>query len=200
AKAANLARARRAGLPVLPGAVLTTAWDSTGWSHPSRYDEAGPALAAWRTLGNEGERPLVVRSSSTNEDGGSSSMAGVFTSVLDVRDWPSFIEAVDAVLESGRHADVPGARMAVLVQPQLAPRWGGVIFGADPVSGRTDRLLVSAVEGGPDRLVSGLDDGWTALLSPRGRVLENRGDDPLPIPRPSLRALARLAARAADAF
>src|SRR5690606_20800394 len=41
---------------------------------------------------------------------------------------------------------------------------------------------------------------WTALLSPRGRVLENRGDDPLPIPRPSLRALARLAARAADAF
>jgi pyruvate,water dikinase len=200
AKAANLARAERAGLPVLPGAVLTTAWDSTGWSHPSRFDLPGPARAAWRTLGNEGERPLVVRSSSTNEDGGTSSMAGVFTSVLDVTDWASFVEAVDRVLESGRLADVPDARMAVLVQPQISPRWGGVLFGADPVSGRTDRLLVSAVEGGPDKLVSGLDDGWTAVLSPRGRVLENRGHEQIPLPRPTLRALARLAARAADAF
>jgi pyruvate,water dikinase len=200
AKAANLARAQRAGLPVLPGAVLTTAWDHRGWSHPSRFDRPGPARAAWRTLGNEGARPLVVRSSSTNEDGGSSSMAGVFTSVLDVTDWTSFVDAVDQVLDSGRLADVPDARMAVLVQPQLAPRWGGVLFGADPVSGRTDRLLVSAVEGGPDSLVSGLDDGWTAVLSPRGRVLENRGADEIPPPRPALRALARLAARAEDAF
>ena len=200
AKAANLARAERAGLPVLPGAVLTTAWDNRGWSHPSRLDRPGPALAAWRTLGNEGERPLVVRSSSTNEDGGTSSMAGVFTSVLDVTTWFSFVDAVDQVLDSGRLADVPGAHMAVLVQPQLSPRWGGVLFGADPVSGRTDRLLVSAVAGGPDSLVSGLDDGWTAVLSTRGRVLENRSPEEIPLPRPALRALARLAARAHEAF
>lgn len=200
AKAANLARAQRAGLPVLPGAVLSTAWDHRGWSHPSRYDAPGPARAAWRTLGNEGERPLVVRSSSTNEDGGSSSMAGVFTSVLDVTDWPSFVDAVDQVLDSGRLADVPDARMAVLVQPQLSPRWGGVLFGADPVSGRTDRLLLSAVEGGPDRLVSGLDDGWTAVLSRRGRVLETRGGDDIGLPAGTLRALARMAERAAAAF
>jgi phosphohistidine swiveling domain-containing protein len=200
AKAANLALAQRAGLAVLPGAVLTTAWDHRGWSHPSRFGAPGPARAAWRTLGNEGARPLVVRSSSTNEDGGTSSMAGVFTSVLDVTDWASFVDAVDQVLDSGRLADVADARMAVLVQPQLAPRWGGVLFGADPVSGRTDRLLVSAVEGGPDSLVSGLDDGWTAVLSPRGRVLENRGAGEIPLPHPALRSLARLAARAQDAF
>jgi rifampicin phosphotransferase len=200
AKAANLALAHRAGLPVLPGAVLTTAWDHRGWSHPSRLDRPGPARAAWRTLGNEGERPLVVRSSSTNEDGGSSSMAGVFTSVLDVTDWSSFVDAVDRVLDSGRLADVPDARMAVLVQPQLAPRWGGVLFGADPVSGRTDRLLVSAVEGGPDSLVSGLDDGWTAVLSPRGRLIETRSDGAPLLSRAALRSLARLAGRASEAF
>jgi pyruvate,water dikinase len=200
AKAANLARAHRAGLPVLPGAVLTTAWDHRGWSHPSRLDRPGPARAAWRTLGNEGERPLVVRSSSTNEDGGASSMAGVFTSVLDVTDWLSFVDAVDQVLDSGRLADVPDARMAVLVQPQLSPRWGGVLFGADPVSGRTDRLLVSAVDGGPDSLVSGLDDGWTAVLTRRGRVVEDRGAGGSPLPAGALRSLARLAARANEAF
>jgi phosphohistidine swiveling domain-containing protein len=209
AKAANLAVAQRAGLPVLPGAVLTTAWDNRGWSHPSRRDRPGPARDAWRTLGDEGRRRLVVRSSSTNEDGGNSSMAGVFTSVLDVTDWSSFVEAVDQVLASGRNAARVGAGlgaatdacMAVLVQPQLEPRWGGVLFGADPITGRTDRLLVAAVEGGPDRLVSGLDDGWPAVLSPRGRVLDNRGGDELvPLPRTALRALAPLARRAADAF
>jgi pyruvate,water dikinase len=202
AKAANLARARAARLPVLPGLVLTTAWDHRAWSHPARIDRPGPAdaaRAAWGALGGQG-RSLVVRSSSTNEDGGSSSMAGVFTSVLDVADWPAFVAAVDEVLASGRRAAVPDARMAVLVQPQLHPRWGGVLFGADPITGRTDRLLVSAVQGGPDALVSGVDSGWTASLSPRGRVLDDQSDGGFPLPAVARRALAALARRAAAAF
>ncbi len=203
AKAANLAIARRAGLPVLPGMVLTTAWDHRGWSHPSRPHDGGdsPAWTAWREMSDDGRCPVVVRSSSTNEDGGTSSMAGVFTSVLDVTDRASFVQAVDDVLASARSGLITGAPMAVLVQPQLSPRWGGVLFGADPISGRTDRLLLSACEGGPDRLVSGLDDGWTATLSPRGRVV---GAEPagraLGIPSRALRTLARLAKRAAAAF
>jgi phosphohistidine swiveling domain-containing protein len=203
AKAANLAIARRAGLPVLPGMVLTTAWDHGGWSHPSRLNEGddSPAWTAWRRMSDDGRRPVVVRSSSTNEDGGTSSMAGVFTSVLDVIDRMSFVRAVDEVLASARSGLIAGAPMAVLVQPQLSPRWGGVLFGADPVGGRTDRLLLSACEGGPDRLVSGLDDGWTATLSPRGRVVgTERTDAALGIPARTLRALARLAKRAAAAF
>jgi pyruvate,water dikinase len=199
AKAANLARARTAGLPVLAGFVLTTSWDHRGWSHPSRQDRPSPARTAWDRLG-AGERPLVVRSSSTNEDGGSSSMAGVFTSVLDVATWGDFTTAVDEVLASGARAAVPGAHMAVLIQPQLAPRWGGVLFGADPVTGRSDRLVVSAVEGGPDALVSGRVAGWTAALSPRGRLLDDQGGDTAPLPRRHLRALAGLARRAAAAF
>jgi len=199
AKAANLARARAAGLPVLAGLVLTTAWNHRGWSHPSRQDRPSPARTAWEQLG-AGRDALVVRSSSTNEDGGSSSMAGVFTSVLDVTTWGEFTTAVDEVLASGSRAAVPGARMAVLLQPQLRPRWGGVLFGADPVTGRRDRLVVSAVEGGPDALVSGRVAGWTAALSPRGRLLDDQGGDTPALPRRHLRALAGLARRAAAAF
>ncbi len=226
AKAANLAIAWHAGLPVLPGMVLTTAWDHTGWSHPSRFGDHSPARTAWCSMSDDATRPVVVRSSSTNEDGGLSSMAGVFTSVLDVADTASFVGAVDDVLASAHQAlvaDAPlserpqcsergpsgqaegqerGTTMAVLVQPQLDPRWGGVLFGADPITGRTDRLLVSAVDGGPDRLVSGLDDGWTAVLSTRGRVVETRNgsDGAPPVPAAALRSLARLAQRAATAF
>jgi pyruvate,water dikinase len=198
AKAANLARARRAGLPVLPGLVLSTAWDHDGWSHPARAEQS-PARTAWTRLGG-GDRALVVRSSSTGEDGDASSMAGVFESVLDVTSWTDFVAAVDRVIDSGDRAGTPDGRMAVLVQPQLSPRWGGVLFAADPVTGRTDRLLLAAVEGGPDRLVSGLDEGWTALLSPRGRVVEQRGGAELPLGRAALRQLAALGAAASEAF
>ena len=84
--------------------------------------------------------------------------------------------------------------MAVLVQPMIDAEWGGVLFGADPMSGRRDRFLVAAVDGGPDLLVSGAVDGWTAVLDRRGRVREARsGQDSARPPRPLLRRLAALA-------
>jgi pyruvate,water dikinase len=88
-------------------------------------------------------------------------MAGQFESVLDVRTWGELLAAVRAVV-----ASADGGPMAVLVQPFVVPAWGGVMFGADPVSGRTDRLVVSAVPGGPHRLVSGEVDGTQMTLSP----------------------------------
>ena len=133
-------------------------------------------------------------------------MAGVFESVLGIADEASFTDALDTVLGSGEDARRHGlvdAPMAVLVQPMLEPRWGGVLFGADPLTGRRDRLVVAAVRGGPAALVSGEVDGWTAVLDLRGRVQEvrsasaTRADGP---PAPALRSLARLAARANAAY
>jgi pyruvate,water dikinase len=64
--------------------------------------------------------------------------------------------------------------MAVLVQPMLNLAVGGVMFGADPVEGRTDRLLMSAVRGGPDQLVGDSTQGVRYQLSRYARVV--RGD------------------------
>ncbi|WP_307835333.1 PEP/pyruvate-binding domain-containing protein [Streptomyces adelaidensis] len=126
---------------------------------------------AWEELSRHGARPLVVRSSSPQEDTRDSSLAGQFDSVLDVRGWAAFRAAVRVVLDSARRTDGGGAPMAVLVQPMLRARVGGVLFGADPVAGRTDRMLVSAVRGGPDTLVSGEQPGTSYWLSRRGRLL-----------------------------
>ncbi|XVQ10772.1 PEP/pyruvate-binding domain-containing protein [Spirillospora sp. CA-255316] len=192
AKAANLARAALHDLPVLPGFVI-----------PVRSgDGTGDLRAAWARLSARGERPLVVRSSSMQEDGAESSMAGRFVSVLDVRGWPRFQTAVEEVLAS---ASAPGT-MAVLVQPQLDAVAGGVMFGADPVDGRTDRVIVSAVPGAPHALVGGEVNGTRYALTRRGRLVGVEHDDgPAdegggPLTRPQLRALARLAARAASVF
>jgi pyruvate,water dikinase len=196
AKASALSRARVAKLPALPGFVVTT----EGVRALVARDKSGAAMFAvhdkWRELSENGERSLVVRSSSPNEDGASQSMAGMFTSVLDVRGWPAFLDAVDAVARSGQ-----GAPIAALVQPFLQPAWGGVLFGADPVTGRSDRLVVAAVPGGPDRLVSGEVDGAQLALSPRGRLREASEDTPAALrSRKVLRPLARLAARARATF
>jgi phosphohistidine swiveling domain-containing protein len=175
AKAASIARARCAGLPVIEGFAVTTA------AHQF-YLDAGRTLPAsvvrdlrpvWAALTDDGSTALVVRSSSTVEDAGASSMAGQFRSVLDVRGWEAFTAAVTAVLDS---ADlVPGrsgpSPLAVLVQRYLRADRGGVMFGIDPVTGDPRHLVVEAVAGGPEALVSGRVTAQQYLLTRRGRVL-----------------------------
>jgi pyruvate,water dikinase len=199
AKAANLAVAKSAGLPALEGFVLTTL-GTDAFEDPRTADAVAAELhAAWALLSHCGERALVVRSSSTVEDGATTSMAGVFTSVLDVVGREQFDDAVREVMRSGRA--VPGiemSSMAVLVQPMLRPRFGGVLFGADPVTSRRDRLVVAAVEGGPDALVSGSVDGAHYTLTTNGRVVDAPTHEMLS--RHELRQLARLAARANEVY
>ncbi|ATL26929.1 PEP/pyruvate-binding domain-containing protein [Streptomyces formicae] len=213
-KAARLARAARAGLPVLPGFVVPR-----GGSQDAGGDDR--LRPAWRELSRDGALPLVVRSSSPQEDTQESSLAGHFTSVLDVRGWTEFRAAVRTVVASARRPDGTVAPMAVLVQPMLAARVGGVLFGADPVAGRSDRMLVSAVRGGPETLVGGEQAGTNHWLSRGGRLLrteppgaESPDTDPSGTDLPSdgppgpgplltpaeLRRLARLARRARRVF
>ncbi len=126
-------------------------------------------------------------------------MAGVFDSILDVDGEAELLAALDDVLRSADRARLAGlvdADMAILVQPMLQAAWGGVLFGADPVTGRRDRIVVAAVPGGPDRLVSGEVDGWTGVLDRRGRLREVRSTDAPRPPVSILRQLARLARRA----
>ena len=205
AKAANLGRAMDAGLPVLPGFVLST--------EAVRLLGAGPGFdgsrrvreelaVAWAMLSDNGRRALVVRSSSPVEDQASSSMAGLFSSVVGVGDWFAFLTAVHTVVGSADpHGNEPGtaAPMAVLVQPHLEPELAGVLFGVDPLTGRTDRRVVAAVEGGPQALVSGEVDGTRYLIGPRGRLFDVAGPR-LALRRGHRRALAALARRAAAVF
>lgn len=204
AKAAALAAAHRLGLPVLPGFVLTTDGSAAlaGGSGPAAQAEVRSLLArAWSDLSGGGTLALVVRSSSPGEDGATSSMAGRYTSVLGVVDGAGFVAAVHRVIASAGEGEAGGAAppMAVLVQPQVFPRWGGVLFGVDPVTGRAGRFVLAAVEGGPDRLVSGAVNGSRSVVSPRGRLVGPAGRGPR-LPAGHRRALARLARRAARAF
>ncbi len=207
AKAANLARAAVGGMPVLPGFALTTHSFTPAMVGPDGVT-LDPALVdrlrdAWQRLTDDHGEPLVVRSSSTIEDVGESSMAGQFTSVLDVRGWESFLEAVQAVLASARTATPgqPPLPMAVLVQRQLDAECGGVLFGLDPVSGDPDQVMVEVVPGGPEKLVSGTATAASYHLGRRGRLLNTDDPDrPHRLDRHRRHELAMLARRADAVF
>ncbi|WP_329519071.1 PEP/pyruvate-binding domain-containing protein [Spirillospora sp. NBC_01491] len=195
-KAAYLARAGQHDLPVLPGFVVPVqcAADS------AVYRNTGELRAAWAKLSHNGQRPVVVRSSPIEKDGARPPGAGRFGPVPGVREWPGFLGAVKSVEAS---ADGPGT-MAVLVQPRLDAVTSGVMLGAGPLDGRTDRVIVSAVEGGPQALAGGEVGGTRYVLTHWGRAVDAAGDrihdEHSLLSRHQLRSLARLASRASHVF
>jgi pyruvate,water dikinase len=197
-KAAALAAVGGSGLRAPRGVVLTTAFAAA--------IDAGTAIvghpavtAAFERLGDQGT-PLIARSSSVLEDTAGSAMAGQFDSIGGIADLADLVDAVGRVLASRARAGVPGSPMAVLVQPLVDLRIGGVLFGVDPVSGRSDRRVVAATSGSVEPLVSGAVVGSRYVLDERGKVAEHeRGDGPA-VRRRELRQLHELADQLAAHF
>jgi pyruvate,water dikinase len=170
-KAAGLARLITLGLPVPPGFVIIGATPGEG---SDRAASAAPSLpsdiaAAYRGLGSP---PVAVRSSAIGEDSADASFAGQYATILDVQGESALREAIDACLASpfstratayqaeratdddGSGATAPPA-MSVVVQTMVQPRAAGVLFTADPVTHRRRRIVIDAVAGLGDALVSG---------------------------------------------
>ncbi|WP_421118675.1 PEP/pyruvate-binding domain-containing protein [Aquihabitans daechungensis] len=200
-KAAALARAWRAGFRTMPAAVLSTSL-SVRYDHGLRLDapEATRLLATAMDQLGGASQTLVVRSSSVVEDQADSSKAGQFESVLDVRGPDELRVAVETVLQSRAAADAAEAPIAVLIQPMVHPSVAGVAFGVDPVSGRSDRRVVTAVAGTPDRLVSGEVDGSRWLLTPDGSVVDSTIDEGVALSRRDLREVVALGEALAASF
>lgn len=192
AKAANLVLARRAGLPVLPGVVLTTAAAKTfaNERNPDHDRVTEQWLARTKHFAGNLNGRLVVRSSSPLGDSAKESHAGSYTSVLDVVGTEAVGAATIEVIESAS-----GGEMAVLAQPLVEPLVSGVLFGIDPVTGGDNRLLIAVDHGIPERLTSGETTGTHYRLSPRGRVVgvaHPKTTEPVVLERATVRSLARL--------
>jgi phosphoenolpyruvate synthase/pyruvate phosphate dikinase len=185
AKAAWLGRARRAGLPVLPGLVVDAAASighmsigreklavrGSGGARLAMTDEPPPfadeLIAGAGRLGDV----LVARSSTALEASGE--WSGAFTSYLDVSPgdipravsgcWASAFSV--AALERQKAAGVePGSfSMAVLVQPALSPEAGGVARVDDHGT-----VVVTGVKGPPAPLLQGWSTGHEARRTGKG--------------------------------
>ena len=158
-KAATLARLRSAGFPVPDGFVLAG-------TAVTDLDRADVRQALGQALDALGPGPVSVRSSAVAEDLAGSSFAGQYESVLGVEGLAAVIAAIAFVQDSGVADRVDHYRQArgssgqdavvnVLVQQMVPADVAGVAFSADPLTGDRGRVIVSAVRGLGDRLVSG---------------------------------------------
>ncbi|QDP94985.1 hypothetical protein FOE78_02790 [Microlunatus elymi] len=113
---------------------------------------------------------VAVRSSATAEDLAGASFAGQYDSYLSLSTGQEVLDAVRncwaslwtprAVDYRAQHgADDRRLAMAVVVQAMVPAQWAGVLFTADPVSGRRDRIVLEAVAGLGEALVSGTATG-----------------------------------------
>jgi len=113
-----------------------------------------------------GEGPVAVRSSACAEDSETASFAGQQDTFLNVRGsaavlasmrqcWASFFSE-RAIFYRSRKGSLDDFRMAVVVQRQLAPEKSGVMFTVDPVRRRRDQMVIEAVHGLGESVVSGM--------------------------------------------
>jgi rifampicin phosphotransferase len=141
-------------------------------SAPVPEELAGSISAAWARLGGAA---VAVRSSVTAEDLPGASSAGQQDTLLGITGAEQVVEAVRRCWSSlwtaralayrarqgTPHAEVA---VAVVVQQMVPADVAGVLFTADAVTGRRDRVVVEAVRGLGDTLVSGrvTPQRWTS--------------------------------------
>lgn len=205
-KGASLAVMTGEGLPVPPGFVVTSrAFEvAVGPSELRRrardkdIDGARALVAAGRVPRDLVEAafgslrgPVAVRSSACAEDSEGASYAGQQETYLNVGElddvlgrivecWLSFFtdRAMFYREEKGSLDDV---RMAVVVQEMVDSATSGVLFTADPVQRRRDRMVIEAARGLGEHVVSGEVTPDHYVLDRHGAIKRSRivGDSPV---------------------
>lgn len=168
-KGYTLGRLLQAGFNVPPGFVVTTtAYRASAAANDWVQTDAPPApipsvvaraiLSAYQDLG---QGAVAVRSSALGEDARTTSFAGQYETVLDVVGDTALLQAVRCCWDSLQgeralaYSGGQAAAMAVVVQRMVPATRAGVAFTADPVSGRSDVVVVEAVAGSCAALVGG---------------------------------------------
>jgi hypothetical protein len=143
------------------------------------FETTGPVDGLDEALAMLGPGPFAVRSSARAEDGADHSHAGQFDTHLNVaaqdvwtaaqKVWRSgFSDTVATyrAVKTGGDAEGP----AVIVQRMIDATAAGVAFSADPVSGQRGKVVISAIAGLGEALVSGEEDGesWVVATLPIG--------------------------------
>jgi phosphohistidine swiveling domain-containing protein len=127
---------------------------------------------------------VAVRSSGREEDGARLSFAGQYASFLGVSGLPAVIECVRACWASAYSAQSLTYRLANSVTPKVSDMGvilqvmvdadkSGVLFTANPTSGRPNELIISATYGLGEALVSGAVDADTITVDRLTREIKD---------------------------
>ena len=145
--------------------------------------------AAYKELGNGTPVPVAVRSSATAEDLPYASFAGQQDTYLNVVGEESVLEAVRrcwASLWTDRAVayratggiDHRGVRLAVVVQQMVESTISGILFTANPLTGRRRQAVIDASPGLGEAVVSGaVNPDHFVVNTATGEIVERRLGD-----------------------
>lgn len=134
---------------------------------------------------------FAVRSSAVGEDGSAASYAGLHETELDVapsdidgavrRCWASLWSPAAIAYRHRRDLSAAEAAMAVVVQALVPADASAVVFTRHPVTGRDDQIVLTAVRGLGDAMVSGTVTPDTYVVDKATRTVAQfePGEDPL---------------------
>lgn len=139
----------------------------------------------WEHISEQGKLKIAVRSSAADEDSLKLSFAGQMDSFLEIGTYSAFLQAIRNSWASlfGERAvsyrlqnkiNPWQAKMAVIVQQMVDADVSGVVFTANPINNNADEMLISAVKGLGEALVSGSSDADTYVLNQKGEILEKQ--------------------------
>ena len=148
-------------------------------AHEMPCEIADDIRAAYAAMGHP---PVAVRSSATAEDLPGSSFAGLQETVLNVvtddalsaaviRCWSSLWTARAIAYRVRNAVDLEGLSLAVVVQAMVDAEASGVLFTANPLTGRRDEVVIDATLGLGEALVSGQVEPDHFVVDASGRIL-----------------------------
>jgi pyruvate,water dikinase len=145
--------------------------------------------AAYKEVGNGTSVPVAVRSSATAEDLPYASFAGQQDTYLNVVGEGSVLEAVRSCWASlwtdravsyraSNGIDHRGVRLAVVVQQMVESTVSGILFTANPLTGRRRQAVIDASPGLGEAVVSGaVNPDHFVVNTATGEIVERRLGD-----------------------
>ena len=129
-----------------------------------------------------GEGPVAIRSSGKEEDSKEFSFAGQFDTYLGIEGlddillhvqkcWASVYSERSLLYRHRHNLGFANVDIAVILQRLITADLSGVVFTVNPASGSADELVISAVYGLGEGLVSGLVDADTVVVDKRNGAL-----------------------------
>lgn len=119
-------------------------------------------------LSKLGKGPKAVRSSAVSEDGAKASFAGQFETFLDLNTYDEIKDAIIRCVQAVENSRVKAysdnlitdadLRISVIIQNMVEAKAAGVVFTVNPVNQRRDKVVINAVAGKGEALVSGIAD------------------------------------------
>lgn len=137
---------------------------------------------AWQKIQKKLAQPVAVRSSAVDEDAKNLSFAGQMESFLNITNehelfsaikecWASAFSERAVAYRLENNLNPLKVKVAVVVQCMIDARLSGVLFTADPVSGDRDKMVVSALWGLGEGLVSRGLNADNYILAKDGEII-----------------------------